>query len=270
MKTGTIFNIKKYAIHDGPGIRTTVFMKGCPLSCWWCHNPEGIRPAPQRIRKIVDRNGQDPVVTTEVIGRDMNVSEVAAEIEKDVVFYDESGGGATFSGGEPLYQAPFLKALLGACREREIHTAVDTSGYAPPEIFSEILAAADLFLYDFKMMDPVRHLRLTGVSNRWIVTNLKTLSEARKPVVVRFPAIPGLTDTPENVRDVAGFVKDLKTIRHVCILPYHRTAAAKYLKLGQNDRMSGVRTPDAAETGRMTQRIRDQFASYGFTVTVGG
>ena len=263
---GTIFNIKKYAIHDGPGIRTTVFMKGCPLACWWCHNPEGLHPAPERIRKIISGNSGASAVKTEVIGCEMNVSAVMAEIEKDVVFYDESGGGATFSGGEPLYQASFLKTLLDACRERDIHSAVDTSGHAPPETFSEILAAADLFLYDLKVMDPVRHLELTGVSNRWILKNLKTLSESGKPAILRFPAIPGLTDAPQNICAVAAFVHDLRTIRHINVLPYHRIADGKYCKLKTINRMNGIETPDRAAT----DRIRDQFESYGFTVTVGG
>jgi pyruvate formate lyase activating enzyme len=130
----------------------------------------------------------------------------------------------------------------------------------------DILAAADLFLYDLKVMDPARHLELTGVSNRWILANLKTLSECKKPTILRFPAIPGLTDAPENVCAVAAFVHDLKTIRRISVLPYHRIAEGKYRKLKDNNRMKGIETLDRT----VTDRIRDQFESYGFTVTVGG
>ena len=266
MNKGMVFNIKKYALHDGPGIRTTVFLKGCPLSCWWCHNPEGIRPTPERIQTVVSTDGGRHVTKTAVVGHEMDVFQVMAEIEKDVIFYDESGGGATFSGGEPLAQAPFLKALLRACREREIHTAVDTSGHAPPEVFSEILALADLILYDLKVMDPGRHLALTGVSNHRVLANLRTLAESGKPAVLRFPAIPGLTDTPQNVGEIAAFVHDFSTIRRVSVLPYHRIFEGKYLKLKEANKMDGVQIPgDAA-----IRRIAGQFESYGFTVTVGG
>lgn len=264
--TGTIFNIKKYAIHDGPGIRTTIFLKGCLLACPWCHNPEGMRREPECPGKTLSRSGGGRAVKTGIMGREVDVAAVMADIEKDRIFYDESGGGVTFSGGEPLFQAAFLKALLTACREREIHTAVDTSGYALPEVFSEILAAADLFLYDLKVMDPARHLDLTGVSNRWILENLKTLAASGKPTVLRFPVIPGMTDAPENIASVAAFVRDLKTIREVSILPYHRTAEGKYRKLGVAEKMTGIETPGPAEI----ERIKGQFESTGFTVTVGG
>jgi pyruvate formate lyase activating enzyme len=262
---GTIFNYQRYALHDGPGIRTTVFLKGCPLGCWWCHNPEGIRPSPERIATTIPSVGSARAKAS-VIGFAADVADVMAEVEKDVVFYDESGGGVTFSGGEPLYQPAFLEALLAACRERDIHTAVDTSGHAPPDVFRKMLPAADLFLYDLKVMDPVRHRELTGVSNGWILQNLKTLSERSTAAVLRFPAIPGLTDTPENVRAVAAFVRDLETIQNIAVLPYHHTGEGKYRRLDVPNPMAGVMPPDAATL----ERIRAQFESFGLTAVIGG
>ena len=147
---GIIFDIKKYALHDGPGIRTTVFLKGCPLNCWWCHNPEGQNPEPERFLT-------NQTVNHEIIGREVTVDEVIAEIEKDRIFYDESGGGATFSGGEPLMQPDFLKNLLTACQIRDISTVLDSCGYAAWEIIEKIKDKVDLFLYDLKMIDDKKH-----------------------------------------------------------------------------------------------------------------
>ena len=154
MNSGIIFKIKKYAIHDGSGIRTTIFLKGCPLDCWLCHNPEGKMPNPQVMKTDNSLGGR-----SEVVGKKMSVDEVIFEIEKDIILYDESQGGVTFSGGEPLLQAQFLLAMLKACREKEIHTIVDTSGFAPAEIFVEICNMIDLVLFDLKLMDDEMHRR---------------------------------------------------------------------------------------------------------------
>ena len=167
MAEGTIFRIKKYALHDGPGIRTTVFFKGCPLSCRWCHNPEGIDPRPQTMSRRTSSGETD-----ETVGRVIGVDALVKVIEKDVLFYDESGGGVTFSGGEPLGQPHFLEALLAACNRLEIHATLDTSGFAPVDVIDRVLSRLQLVLFDLKIMDAERHRRHTGVSNRIILENL--------------------------------------------------------------------------------------------------
>ncbi len=190
---GIVFRIKKYAIHDGPGIRTTVFLKGCPLACWWCHNPEGQSMEPQPIAPARGGDGAGDPVRGETVGRRMTVAEVIAQVSRDLIFYDESGGGATFSGGEPLMQPEFLAALLDGCRRERVHTAVDTSGYAPGGVFNAIAARADLLLFDLKLMDDAEHRACTGVSNRPILENLAAAARDGRPLRIRFPVIPGIS-----------------------------------------------------------------------------
>jgi pyruvate formate lyase activating enzyme len=284
-----IFDIKKYAIHDGPGIRTTVFFQGCPLSCWWCHNPESqsrhpvllyrvnrcvlcgtcveicpqngieISPHPSPLshweRGKPQRSegwGEESCATTdrtkcdvcgecadacyygarEVSGREMSVAEVLAEVERDVPFYDQSGGGVTFSGGEPLNQRKFLAELLRECKEREIHTVVDTSGYVTWDVIDGIRGNVDLFLYDLKLMDNERHKQTTGVSNELILSNLKRLAENGSQIFVRIPLIPGINDDAENLEQSVAFIAGLPHITGVELMGYHDIAAAKYEALG--------------------------------------
>jgi len=261
---GIVFKIKKYALHDGPGIRTTVFLKGCPLRCWWCHNPEGQRPEPEPMSLAVGAgNG---AARSEIVGRSWTVSALMAEIEKDRIFYDESGGGATFSGGEPLARPEFLKALLDACRRREIHTAVDTSGYAPPGLVGEVLARADLVLYDLKLMDDARHRQYTGVGNRGILENLTALAGLGPQVVVRIPLIPGINDDADNIRRTAEFLCSLKTIRQVDLLPFHPIAEGKYRRLEMENKLTGVRSP----TRQDCERLGALLTAAGLTVSYGG
>ena len=256
---GIVFKVKKYALHDGPGIRTTIFLKGCPLRCWWCHNPEGQRPEPEPMPlALAGRN--------EIVGRRWTVAALMAQIEKDRIFYDESCGGATFSGGEPLAQPEFLAALLDACHRREIHTAVDTSGYAPETIIKSVLARADLVLYDLKLMDEARHRQVTGVGNRRILDNLKTLALLGPPVIVRIPLVPGINDDPDNLNRTAAFVRDLKTVRQVDLLPYHPIADGKYRRLNLENKMADYRS--LAREG--CDAFCDLFAKSGLKVTVGG
>ena len=261
MNTGVIFKIKKYAIHDGPGIRTTVFLKGCPLDCWWCHNPEGKMPDPQVMKADRSLGGKE-----EVVGKKMSVDEVLYEIEKDIIFYDESAGGVTFSGGEPLYQAPFLMAMLKACREKGIRTVMDTSGYAPAEIFVEICDMIDVVLFDLKLMDDDLHRRYTGVSNRKILNNLETLSGLKTQHRIRFPLIPGITDTNENVVSVAEFARALDSVSQIDILPMHRIADGKYKRLDMPSKMVDKQPPSPEKIAT----TKKQFEDFGFTVIVGG
>jgi len=243
---GFIFDIKRFAIHDGPGIRTTVFFKGCPMNCPWCHNPESLKKDPQKALK------------NKITGEEKTVEEVMQEIEKETLFHDESNGGVTFSGGEPLEQPEFLSALLAECKKRDIHTTLDTTGWASPRVFASIIDKVDLFLYDLKIMDNKKHIRCTGVSNRLVKRNLKTLSQKGKRVIIRFPVIPGITDTEENIKAVGAFVSSLKKIDQIDLLPYHRTAEAKYKRLKMENKMIGVKPP----TNEQMKKIKSLFKRY--------
>jgi pyruvate formate lyase activating enzyme len=294
-----VFNIMRFALHDGPGIRTTVFLKGCPLSCWWCHNPESLRPAPEivyfpeRCRLCGDCIPACPAGAIELrgrtllrsqacrscgacveaclagarelAGRRMTVSEVLREVERDAVFFDESGGGVTLSGGEPLAQPWFAEPLLAGCRERRIHTTLDTCGFAPRSDFLRVAARADLVLFDLKLTDPDRHLKYTGVSNQVILENLEALSRTGRALVVRVPVIPGVNDDDEEVERLAGLLSD-RGIRRVDLLPYHRIGADKYRRFGLSYRMAELEPPSPA----CMARIAEKLARAGLDVRQGG
>lgn len=253
-QTGLVFDIMRFALHDGPGIRTTVFLKGCPLRCDWCHNPESQSPGPsllffeERCRGCGDCASVCPHGLTECeacgrcaevcltgarrrAGRATSVAEVLAEVERDRIFYDESGGGMTLSGGEPLAQPLFAEALLGACRARRIHTALDTCGMASAGTLLRVAAQADLVLYDVKLVDDALHRRHTGASNQLILDNLRVLAETGRPVVVRYPLIPGVNDGEAALSDLAGLLAALGLCR-LDLLPYHPNGIDKYRRLG--------------------------------------
>jgi len=251
--SGVIFNIQRFSVNDGPGIRTTVFMKGCPLSCPWCHNPES------RSFGIEKINGQ-------VIGKEYTVYELFEEIEKDIIFYDESGGGVTFSGGEPLSQPEFLKSILKKCKNAGIHCAVDTAGYADTEIFKELIEITDLFLFDIKLIDPVEHLKYTGISNHEILGNLNFLIKNKVNVIVRIPLIPGITATDKNIKQIRGFIKKYKNPPEIDLLPYHRIAENKYKKYGFKNIMKNKKELDNAEI----EYFQQIFIKSGFNVSIEG
>ncbi|MCP4217665.1 MAG: glycyl-radical enzyme activating protein [bacterium] len=242
---GILFDIKRFAIHDGPGIRTTVFLKGCPLKCLWCHNPESINPA-----------------IGGGFGEYWTVSDVMREIEKEMIFYNQSGGGVTFSGGEPGMQPLFLKKLLERCKEKNIHTALDTSGCMPGDTFDRIDQLTDLYLYDLKIMDDALHKKYTGISNSLCLENLQRLSAKNKDVIIRFPVIPAITDGKENIAAVASFVASLENIHRVELLPFHNTGGAKYKRLNMEDTMEGV-PPLSKEN---IQGIKNVFIAHGLQI----
>ncbi|MCF7934773.1 MAG: glycyl-radical enzyme activating protein [Synergistales bacterium] len=301
MTEGRIFDIKKYSIHDGPGIRTTVFFKGCPLACWWCHNPESQSFSPQLVYRpercigcgeciavcpndaitysakgvytFPERCGlcglcadQCPTEARELLGRQVSAGEIMKEIQKDTLFYDESGGGATFSGGEPLSQPQFLLELLEECGRVGIHRAVDTTGYAATELVLEVAEKTELFLYDLKHMDSDEHTSMTGVSNELILDNLRILSQKGHGVNIRYPLIPGCNDSAEQLQQLSDFVKSLPCRHPISILPYHRAARDKYERLDMRYPMEDTPEPREHEVREAARRLSEQ----GLYVTIGG
>jgi pyruvate formate lyase activating enzyme len=301
MTSGIVFDIKKFSLHDGPGIRTTVFLKGCGLRCWWCHNPESQHPGPELMlrpelcvqcgvcaatcpqgaitwdgeRYVTDRSqctrcGECTVScyaeARELVGREMTVEAVMADILRDAAFYDESGGGVTFSGGEPLLQGDFLLALLQACQAQGLHTVLDTCGYAPTGTLNAVREHVDLFLYDLKLMDDARHRQVTGVSNTLILDHLRLLVENGHRVILRVPIIPHVNDDDENIRQIAALARDLASIERVDLLAYHRIGSNKYERLDRPDPMPETVPPSA---DHMSDIVR-AFQSVGLQVKLGG
>jgi len=258
--TGIIFDLKKFAIHDGPGIRTTVFMKGCPLDCGWCHNPEGRRCEQEKIL-IRNRDSKE-----ESFGREIAIDELYKEIEKDRIFYEQSGGGVTFSGGEPMSQIEFLAEILQLCKKNRIPTAVDTSGYAPFDYFEMIYEFTDLFLYDLKIMDNNLHQKHTGVSNTLIIDNLTKLADMGNKVIARIPVIPGVTDSKDNLDSIADFLKPLKNITEICLLPYNKLGEDKRERFGLSNILGKLSTQENGEMNRLARH----FDSLRFRVKLQG
>ncbi len=301
MDTGIIFDIERFSIRDGPGIRTTVFFKGCPLSCWWCHNPESQSPRPEmmfreyrciRCWACIEACPEDAILQVdsstsvdtarctlcgdcvracfaearEIVGREMTIAQVMQEIEKDVIFYDESGGGVTFSGGEPLQQADFLFLLLQGCKDKEIHTAVDTSGLAPWKTLARIAEYVDVFLYDLKVMDDEKHRRFTGVSNHLILSNLEALSEEGRTINVRVPIIPGINDDDENLKRLGSFAASLARPPRVSILPYHKAGITKYTRLNKTYSLPDTASPSDERMAGIAAVLQ----AFGLCVKTGG
>lgn len=227
VQKGYIFDMKRFAVHDGPGIRTTAFFQGCPLNCPWCHNPES-RDVPGKEKRL---NGTEEIT----------VPELTSRLERDRIFYEESGGGVTFSGGEPLSQPHFLDALLSACRERGLHTALDTCGHAPPGGALPLLRRADLVLFDIKILSSRRHLQVCGTDNTRIMANLEGLLDSGNRLWLRFPLIPGYTDSEDNINGFEDLVRrKAHGIERISILPFHPAAEHKYRRLDKTNPMQGV------------------------------
>lgn len=298
---GIIFNIQRYSVNDGPGIRTTVFLKGCPLHCKWCHNPESISLEKELILRE-DRcircgecfltcnyfavNSVDGKYITDrgicahcgrcvevcfaearaVVGKEMSIDEVIEEVEKDIIFYNQSGGGVTYSGGEPFLQHEFLIELLKASKQINLHTAVDTSGYVRFEILQQANRFIDLYLYDIKTLDDTIHKSFTDVSNKLITDNLKRLVELEKQIIVRVPIIPTINDRLEEIRQIGHFIKSLGGIDEIHILPYHKTGVEKYHRLGQQYSMEYAIQP----TPNKLNILADELKKYVRHVMIGG
>ncbi len=264
---GTIFDIKRFAVHDGPGIRTTVFLKGCPLRCRWCHNPEGRDPEPCCTEKKIPFDGHE-FTEKEFSGRRVTCEEVMAEVVREQLIMEESGGGVTFSGGEPLMQAGFLEELLTACREEGFHTAVDTSGYASRSDLARVTPLTSLFLYDIKVIDEGLHRLTTGLSNAIILANFKWLAEQGKLIRVRIPLVRDITATPANITETLDFLCPFSgAVDQVDLLPFHRTGTHKYQRLGIHCEMPPT---EAEPTKEEVEEICSLFREKGFRVKAGG
>ena len=253
--TGIIFDIKEFAVFDGPGIRTTVFMKGCPLRCRWCHNPEGLLPNPQIMVSTAacihcgaceavcphPKGGCTvcgaciPVCRgglRKIAGKIWNADKLAEKLARDIDLYEESGGGVTFSGGEPLMQWGFIKEVI--CRLPGIHTAIETSGFASDESFRTAMETCSLIMMDWKVSDPEKHLKYTGVPQDRIRRHLEMLCKGETPFILRMPVIPGVNDNREHFKMAADLVRNAKKLIRVELLPYQRAAGAKYSMVGQH------------------------------------
>ena len=229
---GLVFDIKRFALHDGPGIRTTVFLKGCSLRCWWCQNPESISEFSESFHvKSISTTFNKECEENIVFGKHFSVEDLMEELIKDRVFYDESSGGITFSGGEPLVQYKFVSECSKECKISGLQTAIDTSGYVPFEAFENVYENTDIFLYDIKLIDDDKHKKFTDVSNKLILDNLKELTNLGNKVVLRIPLIPDITDTQRNLSDIASFIATLKNVQEIDILPYNKISESKYKRL---------------------------------------
>jgi pyruvate formate lyase activating enzyme len=301
MQRGLVFNIQKFSMQDGPGIRTTVFLKGCPLCCAWCHNPEGRSPEREIIfnedRCLVCGQCRDvcpqargaagegplplrseqcdlcaactdacPTEARQMMGRERTVPEVMTEVLQDRIFYDDSSGGVSFSGGEPLMQPQFLRALLEACNSAGLHTAVDTCGYASRDHLLAMVPYTHLFLFDLKLMDDARHRHYTGVSNEIILANLKALDQVHDQVWIRMPLIPGVNDRPGDVEAIARFAASIRAVRQVNVLPYHKTGLQKFRRLGLDDALGTVEPPSADRV----EAALETFRAFGLPAKAGG
>ncbi len=290
---GRIFDVQRFSVHDGPGIRTTVFLKGCPARCLWCHNPESQSFAPEVLvvetrcvscgtcQTVCPRGAPPPgsglctacgacvdacpAGARRLAGRETTVDAVMEEVRRDRVFYDESGGGATFSGGEPLAQPEFLRALLEACRDAGIRTAVDTCGFAPRERLLALAPLVDLFLFDVKLVDEARHRDLTGLPVAPILENLRALAEVHDNVWIRIPVVPGHTDAENDIAATASLVAGLPGVHQVSLLPYHSTGAAKARRLGRDYPLDSLAPPSPERLDALAALFRE----HGLAVRIG-
>jgi pyruvate formate lyase activating enzyme len=296
---GCVFNIERFAIRDGPGIRTTVFLKGCPLTCLWCSNPESIAPSPQLFyieerctgcsrcveacpnganavtsegKAVVDRDVCQgcgkcvevcPNKARDIAGKVMTVEEVLDEVKKDSLFYQNSGGGITASGGEPTQQPEFLWHLFAGSHRAAIQTCLDTTGLVNPDTLRWILEQTDLVLYDIKHVDPARHKEFTGVDNALILENARLVAAAR-PMIIRVPLVPGHNDSEENLTALTAFMAELG-LNRIDLLPYHSLAKTKYLRLGLEYELEGLQPFEPEQV----KEIKTFLESKGLEVGVG-
>ncbi len=308
MTDGLVFDIQRYSIHDGPGIRTVVFLKGCPLACLWCANPEGQRPSLEleffaarcqacgRCVQVCPREAVNPDLDCSpsakisrdrcdgcglcvdacpsgalaLKGRRMTVDAVMAEVKKDSAYYRRSGGGVTLSGGEPVAQPRFAREILLACRDANIHAAVETCGHAVEEVFRLVAEPADLVLYDLKHMDPEAHRGHTGVSNTHVLSNLRWLARQGKPTVIRLPLVPGSNDSLSNLDAVGNLAAGL-SLRQIHLMPFHQLGRDKYARLGRDYALADLAPLRRADAhGEALLAAKARLEAHGLEVLIGG
>lgn len=298
---GIVFDIKRYTLHDGPGIRTTIHLKGCPLACLWCHNPESQSFKPQLLfrrerciacgkcvdacpnQAVLPKNAgfeieSDrcsglgkcadicPAEARELCGRSMSAPDAMKALLKDRIFFEQSGGGMTLSGGEPLSQPEFCIALLRACKRYEIHTAIDTCGFVGFSVLRETIPFTDLYLYDMKHMDPEKHKDYTGVDNEVILSNLVKLGECGGTINARIPFIPGINTDEKNLRTLASFLSHVKGLTQLNLLPYHNAAEDKHNRWKMDYKLKNLYVP----TENALRSAAGIIESYGVKTVIGG
>jgi len=307
-KSAIVFNIQRHSIHDGPGIRTNVFLKGCPLSCIWCCNPESIKKEIEigfdrskciKCKKCIEKCKFDainpniddeegykiddskcvvcgkcievcPTSALSFVGRKITVDELLNEIESDNIFYKTSSGGVTFTGGEPLLQIDFIEEILKKTYENNISSSVETCGNVPWENFERIIPYVDFFLYDLKHMDTKTHKKYTGSENNLIISNLRKLSEKTDNIILRIPLIPGINDDDSNIKGIIKLVSDLN-INEINLLPYHRLGIGKYISKKKDYHLLDLKDMQTTIKGReKIQKIKKMFEEKEIKVTVGG
>ena len=255
--TGRIFDIQRFSVHDGPGVRTIIFLKGCFLRCKWCCNPESQKREIETM--LVD--GKE-----KIMGRDVTVAELMTEIEKDRIYYRRSGGGVTLSGGESLAQPDFAAAILRACKEKGINTALESTACAGYDKIQKLLPYLDLYLMDIKHTNSQKHKQFTTQPNELILENAKRLAADAKELIIRVPVIPTFNDTEQEIRDIAEFTKSLKTVKELHLLPYHRLGEDKYKGLGRTYEMHGI---DLIPNEHI-QRLKSVAEETGLICRIGG
>jgi len=296
-KKGLIFNIQRFSLHDGPGIRTTIFFKGCPSSCLWCQNPEGLSSSKELFQSnakcigchtclencpegAISFDGPEPVNdrsicklcmscadncptgALEAIGKEMTIKEITNEVLKDRIIFEESGGGVTLSGGEPLQQLDFVIDLLKAMKELNINTAVETSGYVSIEALKKVSTWTDLFLYDLKLLNPEKCKEYTGISSKPVIDNFKYLAQNGSQLVVRMPLIPGINDHHDHLRLMADTLKE-NGINELELIPYHNIGAHKYRGLNMDYQLQELEPPSKNQMAA----VREAFLSEGISTT---